>query len=106
MCHVLCMCLSLWIRIQGLKFPWESAVSGQEVCPMDSYGKQEIHINGDVALAFRHYLYLTQVNLYIMLNHSKSACWAKLFKNPFMFPSSDRTLKYLSRVGPVKWCGV
>ncbi|KAF5908280.1 Protein-glucosylgalactosylhydroxylysine glucosidase, partial [Clarias magur] len=45
---------------KGLKFPWESAVSGQEVCPMDSYGKQEIHINGAVALAFRQYLYLTQ----------------------------------------------
>ncbi|XP_060770456.1 protein-glucosylgalactosylhydroxylysine glucosidase isoform X1 [Neoarius graeffei] len=54
-----------WINAQeqgykGLKFPWESAVSGQEVCPMDSFGKQEIHVNGDVALAFRHYLYLTQ----------------------------------------------
>ncbi|KAI5100317.1 protein-glucosylgalactosylhydroxylysine glucosidase, partial [Silurus meridionalis] len=45
---------------KGLKYPWESAVSGQEVCPSDVYGKQEIHINGDVALAFRHYLYLTQ----------------------------------------------
>ncbi|KAK2834693.1 hypothetical protein Q7C36_015394 [Tachysurus vachellii] len=45
---------------KGLKFPWESAVSGQEVCPMDSYGKQEIHINGDVALAYRLYLFLTQ----------------------------------------------
>ena len=46
---------------QGLKFPWESAVSGREVCPEDIYGKQEIHINGDITLAFQHYLYLTQV---------------------------------------------
>ncbi|XP_008310392.1 protein-glucosylgalactosylhydroxylysine glucosidase [Cynoglossus semilaevis] len=45
---------------KGLKFPWESAVSGREVCPEDIYGKQEIHINGDVALAFQHYLYLTE----------------------------------------------
>ncbi|KAM3869958.1 protein-glucosylgalactosylhydroxylysine glucosidase [Diretmus argenteus] len=45
---------------KGLKFPWESAVSGREVCPEDIYGQQEIHINGDVALAFQHYLYLTR----------------------------------------------
>lgn len=52
---------SLSSSSQGLKFPWESAVSGREVCPEDIYGKQEIHINGDVALAFQHYLYLTEV---------------------------------------------
>lgn len=45
---------------QGLKFPWESAVSGREVCPEDIYGQQEIHINGDVTLAFQHYFYLTE----------------------------------------------
>uniref|UniRef100_A0A8C5FN89 Protein-glucosylgalactosylhydroxylysine glucosidase n=1 Tax=Gadus morhua TaxID=8049 RepID=A0A8C5FN89_GADMO len=45
---------------KGLKFPWESAVSGREVCPEDIYGQQEIHINGDVSLAFQHYLYLTR----------------------------------------------
>ncbi|KAM6937392.1 protein-glucosylgalactosylhydroxylysine glucosidase [Xenentodon cancila] len=45
---------------KGLKFPWESAVSGREVCPEDIYGQQEIHINGDVTLAFQHYLYLTE----------------------------------------------
>ncbi|KAF7659857.1 hypothetical protein LDENG_00292130 [Lucifuga dentata] len=45
---------------KGLKFPWESAVSGREVCPEDVYGQQEIHINGDVSLAFQHYLYLTE----------------------------------------------
>ncbi|XP_053740952.1 protein-glucosylgalactosylhydroxylysine glucosidase isoform X1 [Synchiropus splendidus] len=45
---------------KGLKFPWESAVSGREVCPEDIYGQQEIHINGDVSLAFQHYLYLTE----------------------------------------------
>lgn len=45
---------------KGLKFPWESAVSGKEVCPEDIYGQQEIHINGDVTLAFQHYLYLTE----------------------------------------------
>uniref|UniRef100_A0A8C5H4G3 Protein-glucosylgalactosylhydroxylysine glucosidase n=1 Tax=Gouania willdenowi TaxID=441366 RepID=A0A8C5H4G3_GOUWI len=45
---------------KGLKFPWESAVSGREVCPEDIYGQQEIHINGDVTLAFQHYLHLTE----------------------------------------------
>lgn len=45
---------------KGLKFPWESAMSGREVCPEDIYGQQEIHINGDVTLAFQNYLYLTQ----------------------------------------------
>ncbi|XP_072574425.1 protein-glucosylgalactosylhydroxylysine glucosidase isoform X1 [Paramormyrops kingsleyae] len=45
---------------KGLKFPWESAVTGREVCPEDIYGEQEIHINGDVILAFQMYLHLTQ----------------------------------------------
>ncbi|KAM8891752.1 protein-glucosylgalactosylhydroxylysine glucosidase isoform 2-T2 [Spinachia spinachia] len=45
---------------KGLKFAWESAVSGREVCPEDIYGQQEIHINGDVTLAFQHYLHLTE----------------------------------------------
>lgn len=45
---------------KGIKFPWESAVSGREVCPEDIYGQQEIHINGDVTLAFQHYLHLTE----------------------------------------------
>ncbi|XP_064169079.1 protein-glucosylgalactosylhydroxylysine glucosidase isoform X2 [Anguilla rostrata] len=45
---------------KGLKFPWESAVTGTEVCPEDIYGNQEIHINGDVTMAFQHYFYLTQ----------------------------------------------
>lgn len=87
-----------------MKFPWESAVSGQEVCPMDSYGKQEIHINGDIALAFRHYLYLTQVILYITLKaHQKCMLGKRLLK---IHSSSGRTLEYLRRVGRVKWCGV
>nr|XP_057931529.1 protein-glucosylgalactosylhydroxylysine glucosidase isoform X2 [Doryrhamphus excisus] len=45
---------------KGLKFPWESAVTGREMCPDDIYGQQEIHINGDVALAFQNYYYLTE----------------------------------------------
>lgn len=58
------------VFLQGLKFPWESAVSGREVCPEDIYGQQEIHINGDVALAFKHYLYLTEVCAFITLTPS------------------------------------
>uniref|UniRef100_A0AAY4DWA3 Protein-glucosylgalactosylhydroxylysine glucosidase n=1 Tax=Denticeps clupeoides TaxID=299321 RepID=A0AAY4DWA3_9TELE len=45
---------------KGVKFSWESAMSGREVCPEDIYGQQEIHINGDVIQAFQLYLYLTQ----------------------------------------------
>jgi len=37
-------------RVAGLKFPWESAVTGEEVCPWKG-GLKEIHINGDVSLA-------------------------------------------------------
>ncbi|XP_077596971.1 protein-glucosylgalactosylhydroxylysine glucosidase [Stigmatopora nigra] len=44
---------------EGLKLAWESAVSGREMCPEDVYGQREIHINGDVILAFRNYYYLT-----------------------------------------------
>uniref|UniRef100_A0A6I8RFB3 Protein-glucosylgalactosylhydroxylysine glucosidase n=1 Tax=Xenopus tropicalis TaxID=8364 RepID=A0A6I8RFB3_XENTR len=45
---------------QGAKFPWESALTGCEVCPDNIYGDQEIHINGDVLLAFQQYYYLTK----------------------------------------------
>ncbi|XP_029438520.1 protein-glucosylgalactosylhydroxylysine glucosidase [Rhinatrema bivittatum] len=45
---------------QGAKFPWESAATGYEVCPSDIYGAQEIHINGDVLLAFQQYYHTTQ----------------------------------------------
>lgn len=58
------------LSLQGLKFPWESTVSGREVCPVDIYGQQEIHINGDVTLAFQHYLYLTEVYSFITITLS------------------------------------
>ncbi|KAE8607665.1 hypothetical protein XENTR_v10011242 [Xenopus tropicalis] len=45
---------------KGAKFPWESALTGCEVCPDNIYGDQEIHINGDVLLAFQQYYYLTK----------------------------------------------
>ncbi|XP_068073520.1 protein-glucosylgalactosylhydroxylysine glucosidase isoform X2 [Danio rerio] len=45
---------------KGLKFAWESAVTGVDVCPEDVYSQQELHINGDVILAFQQYFYLTQ----------------------------------------------
>ncbi|NXN14534.1 PGGHG glucosidase, partial [Indicator maculatus] len=45
---------------QGAKFPWESAATGREVCPEEVYGAQEIHITGDVVVAFEQYYYTTQ----------------------------------------------
>ncbi|KYO41605.1 acid trehalase-like protein 1 [Alligator mississippiensis] len=45
---------------KGAKFPWESAATGREVCPEEVYGAQEIHITGDVLLAFEQYYHLTQ----------------------------------------------
>nr|XP_006131719.1 protein-glucosylgalactosylhydroxylysine glucosidase [Pelodiscus sinensis]XP_006131720.1 protein-glucosylgalactosylhydroxylysine glucosidase [Pelodiscus sinensis] len=45
---------------KGAKFPWESAATGREVCPEKIYGAQEVHINGDVLLAFEQYYHTTQ----------------------------------------------
>ncbi|KAK7117244.1 hypothetical protein R3I94_022717 [Phoxinus phoxinus] len=45
---------------KGLKFAWESAGTGRDVCPEEIYAQQEVHINGDVVLAFQQYFYLTQ----------------------------------------------
>ncbi|XP_075044721.1 protein-glucosylgalactosylhydroxylysine glucosidase [Mixophyes fleayi] len=45
---------------KGAKFPWESALTGCEVCPEKIYGEQEIHINGDVLMAFKQYYYMTK----------------------------------------------
>ncbi|XP_069713269.1 protein-glucosylgalactosylhydroxylysine glucosidase [Phaenicophaeus curvirostris] len=45
---------------QGAKFPWESAATGREVCPEEIYGAQEIHVNGDILVAFEQYYRTTQ----------------------------------------------
>ncbi|KAM9302159.1 protein-glucosylgalactosylhydroxylysine glucosidase [Gastrophryne carolinensis] len=45
---------------KGAKFPWESAVTGLEVCPEKIYGDEEIHINGDVVMAFKQYYEITK----------------------------------------------
>ncbi|XP_053923592.1 protein-glucosylgalactosylhydroxylysine glucosidase isoform X2 [Cuculus canorus] len=45
---------------QGAKFPWESAATGREVCPEEIYGAQEIHINGDISMAFEQYYFTTR----------------------------------------------
>jgi len=36
-------------------YPWESALSGFEVCPEEVYGRNEIHITGDIAFAVHQY---------------------------------------------------
>ena len=36
-------------------FPWESALSGFEVCPQEVYGRNEIHITADIAFAVNQY---------------------------------------------------
>ncbi|XP_068800617.1 protein-glucosylgalactosylhydroxylysine glucosidase isoform X4 [Struthio camelus] len=45
---------------KGAKFPWESAATGREVCPEEIYGAQEIHVTGDVLMAFEQYYHTTQ----------------------------------------------
>ncbi|XP_074951424.1 protein-glucosylgalactosylhydroxylysine glucosidase isoform X2 [Phalacrocorax aristotelis] len=45
---------------KGAKFPWESAATGLEVCPEEVYGAQEIHVTGDVLMAFEQYYCTTQ----------------------------------------------
>ncbi|NXD14494.1 PGGHG glucosidase, partial [Nothocercus nigrocapillus] len=45
---------------EGAKFPWESAATGREVCPEEIYGAQEIHVTGDVLMAFEQYYHTTQ----------------------------------------------
>jgi trehalose/maltose hydrolase-like predicted phosphorylase len=45
---------------EGLMFPWESAFTGEEACPIQaSTGKYEQHITGDIAVALRQYYYAT-----------------------------------------------
>ncbi|XP_068117140.1 protein-glucosylgalactosylhydroxylysine glucosidase [Hyperolius riggenbachi] len=49
-----------WQGYKGAKFAWESAVTGCEVCPAKIYGDEEIHINGDVVMAFKQYYEMTK----------------------------------------------
>jgi len=44
----------------GALFPWESAVSGQNVCPWALGADFEQHITGDVAMAVRQQYYFTR----------------------------------------------
>ena len=44
----------------GARFPWESAVSGFNVCGWSTGALFEQHITGDVAMAFRLQYYLTR----------------------------------------------
>jgi trehalose/maltose hydrolase-like predicted phosphorylase len=45
---------------QGLMFPWESAFTGQEVCPVSALtGQLEQHISGDISYAFKQYWDIT-----------------------------------------------
>ncbi|KAJ7420779.1 Acid trehalase-like protein 1 [Willisornis vidua] len=54
------MCNAQEQGYKGAKFPWESAATGREVCPEEIYGAQEIHITGDVLMAFEQYYCTTQ----------------------------------------------
>ncbi|XP_033736118.1 protein-glucosylgalactosylhydroxylysine glucosidase-like [Pecten maximus] len=45
---------------KGAMFPWESAYSGQNVCPTTECLNYEHHITGDVALAFQQYVMMTR----------------------------------------------
>lgn len=44
---------------KGAMFPWESALTGYEVCPFEKYGRNEIHITGDIAFAANQYYLAT-----------------------------------------------
>ncbi|XP_066928849.1 protein-glucosylgalactosylhydroxylysine glucosidase-like [Clytia hemisphaerica] len=46
-------------KFKGAMFPWESALSGFEVCPQEVYGRNEIHITGDIAFAINQYYSVT-----------------------------------------------
>ncbi|XP_013410390.1 protein-glucosylgalactosylhydroxylysine glucosidase-like, partial [Lingula anatina] len=46
-------------RLKGAKYPWESAFTGAETSPSNDTATYEIHINGDISLAVRQYLYST-----------------------------------------------
>jgi trehalose/maltose hydrolase-like predicted phosphorylase len=53
----------------GSMFPWESAFTGEEVCPISApTGLREIHINGDIAIAVNNFWIATQDNSKSWLN--------------------------------------
>ncbi|OWF37122.1 protein-glucosylgalactosylhydroxylysine glucosidase-like [Mizuhopecten yessoensis] len=45
---------------EGAMYPWESAYTGLEVCPLAQYSDYEQHITGDIALAFKQYVMMTR----------------------------------------------
>ena len=60
----------------GAMFPWESALTGEEVCPTwAATGLREIHINGDIAFAVWQFWRATQDNSGAWLN---STAWPLL----------------------------
>lgn len=87
---------------QGLKFPWESAVTGRDVCPDDLIVQQEIHINGDVVLAFKQYFYLTQVQTL----QAQTLTPAQESIQTIRVCSSRRTWRCSRWDGEARWYGV
>ncbi|ETO15584.1 hypothetical protein RFI_21780 [Reticulomyxa filosa] len=51
---------------EGARFPWESAASGIEVCPITApTGEYEVHISADIALAIRQYYQMSKDDAWI-----------------------------------------
>ncbi|XP_041353527.1 protein-glucosylgalactosylhydroxylysine glucosidase-like [Gigantopelta aegis] len=44
---------------KGARYPWESGFTGLEVSPSEACGDREVHITGDVCLAFRQFIQQT-----------------------------------------------
>lgn len=47
------------VNYEGLRFPWEGALSGREATESYFFGGHEVHITADVALAFWQYYLVT-----------------------------------------------
>ncbi|XP_071079962.1 protein-glucosylgalactosylhydroxylysine glucosidase-like [Haliotis cracherodii] len=58
---------------RGARFPWESAFTGMETSPSEACGDLEQHITGDVSLAFRQYLQLTNDTDFLTLGRGLDA---------------------------------
>ena len=59
----------------GVMFPWESAVTGQETSPAP-YGTLEIHVSGDIAFAvWQYWMFTGTVNSNTSMSWLENTAW-------------------------------
>lgn len=65
---------------KGAFYPWESAYTGEDVCPGDSYIKYEQHVTADMIHTLKQYLYATGDWQFMSEQHGNYTAWDMVYE--------------------------